>query len=356
MRILFEHEYLYYLPHFEPIIKEIKNRGEKGIFGSIRAQTTKVEKRLFAKEMKRLGLEIISGDFETQRRKVLYDMNFDLIFIGNKSSLAAIKSSNSFAVMVYHGIGLKNSYYSDLTKDMDLICVESEQRKIILAENHLPVTVTGFTKLDLLETDWHHKKGDNKKTTILYAPTFFPSSLQKTIPFLHDLSSYKIIIKLHHFYWTKPRYIRIRKNLEYSIKNKKNIYLVSFEKYNLIDQFLKSDILISDYSSAIFEFLPFNRPIIQTVYYSLRWRYKLFPYLLDKRLDLDRIEALDFIEVCQDEKRLQNILNTTLNNPNRLSKQRLNACSTYLGQVDGQASKRVVDAITSSGIPIGQVA
>ena len=52
-------------------------------------------------------------------------MNFDLIFVGNKTSLGAIKANNSFSIMIYHGIGLKQSYYTDLTNDMDLVCVES---------------------------------------------------------------------------------------------------------------------------------------------------------------------------------------------------------------------------------------
>ena len=48
-------------------------------------------------------------------------MKFDLIFVGNKSSIQDIKAKKSFVVMIYHGIGIKSSYYNDLTKNMDYV-------------------------------------------------------------------------------------------------------------------------------------------------------------------------------------------------------------------------------------------
>ena len=354
MKILFEHDHLYYLPHFEPIIHELKKRGETEIYGSISILVPQMERDLFAKEMGRLNIETISGNYEPQRRRIIKDMDFDLIFVGNKLSLSSIKSKNSFAVMIYHGIGLKKSYYTDLSKDMDLICVESEQRGTHLTKDKFPVKITGFTKLDLLGDNWIQKTSDVEKIRILYAPTFFPSSLQKTIPFLRTLSSYSLDIKLHHFYWTNPRYIKIRKSLESFIQESDNINLVPFDEYNLMNFFPNSGILISDYSSALFEFLPFNRPIVQTTYYSLRYKYKLFPELLAKRLDQNRIDSLDFVEICHEPADLKIEIDKAVSNPDMLSKERKSACSTFLGKIDGCASKRVIDAIIASGIPIGQ--
>ena len=50
--------------------------------------------------------------------------------------------------MLYLGIGLKSSYYTDLNKNIDLICVESEERQIALREKKYNAILTGFPKLD----------------------------------------------------------------------------------------------------------------------------------------------------------------------------------------------------------------
>ena len=151
MKILFEHEHIYYLPQFEPIIHELKKRGEKNIFGAISNKVPDMERELFNSEMGRLGVQLVTSKSETDRLSQLKGMNFDLIFIGNKNTLPKIKNSNSFSVMVYHGIGLKQSYYTDLTKEMDLICVESQHRKDQLNMANFNAVNTGFTKLDLID-------------------------------------------------------------------------------------------------------------------------------------------------------------------------------------------------------------
>ena len=99
----------------------------------------------------RLKIESIKANFEPQRKRILKEMKFDLIFVGNKSSILDIKAKNSFVVMIYHGIGVKSSYYNDLTKNMDLICVESVDRETILKKMNFNAVNTGFPKFDLLK-------------------------------------------------------------------------------------------------------------------------------------------------------------------------------------------------------------
>ena len=53
--------------------------------------------------------------------------------------------------MIYHGIGIKSSYYNDLTKNMDLICVESVDRETILKKMNFNAVNTGFPKFDLFK-------------------------------------------------------------------------------------------------------------------------------------------------------------------------------------------------------------
>ena len=122
-----------------------------------------------------------------------------------------------------------------------------------------------------------------KKNILLYAPTFFPSSLQKTIPYLKKIDHFNVLIKLHHFFWTKKKYISHKNALENEIKKLKNIKIVPFECHNILDLFHQSSVLITDFSSAIFEYLVMDNPIVQTNYYSLRLKYRLFPCTFQKK-------------------------------------------------------------------------
>ena len=350
MKILFEHQHLYYLPQYESVIKELKNQKKHDIFLSLSLSVPNIEKELFENEAKRLGIEIIRANFEPQRQRILKEMNFDIIFIGNKSSLKNIRGKNSFIVMIYHGIGLKTSYYTDLTKEMDLICVESKEREQKLKSENFNAICTGFPKFDLLDIE---KKTIFKENFILYAPTFFPSSLQKTIPILNQLNQFKIKIKLHHFFWTKTKYISIRNNLEKEIIKSSNIEVIPFHIYNIIELFFNSDILISDYSSVIFEYLIMNKPIIQMKYHTSRLKYKLFPSLLKKRLDNDRLKKINFTFNCDNPNKLLILVEKALQNPNKLSKERKSAFSKFLSNIDNNCSKRILNSISDFGISIG---
>ncbi len=352
MKILFEHEHLYYLPQFESIIHELKKKGEKNIFGSISLKIPDMEQKLFHSEMNRLGAEVITSNSEIDRLRHLKQMNFDLIFVGNKNTISKIKGNNSFSIMVYHGIGLKQSYYTDLTKEMDVICVESQYRKEQLNDLGFNAVNTGFTKLDLIDSAI--EKDNIGVPTILYAPTFFPSSLQKTIPFLDQLADYNVIIKLHHFFWTDSRYGTIRRDLESYIKNLGNINLSTFETYNIMSLYPQADILISDFSSTIFEYLFFNRPIVQTTYYTSRMKYKMFSSLIEKRIDRDRAEEIDFVFYCENPENLATSVLEAINNPEKHSTERISALKRFLGNTKVNSAEKVINAIVSNGISIGQ--
>jgi len=351
MKILFEHDYLYYLPQFEPIINWLNRSNQHDIFLSLNESVSQSEKKVFIQECERLGVERIHGNFEPQRRRILKEMNFDLIFIGNKSSISAIKGNNSFSVMVYHGIGLKQSYYSDLSNEIDLICVESEERGKEISDLGFDTISAGFTKLDNLNQISTPTVG---RKSILYAPTYFPSSLQKTIPFLSDFVDVNVKLKLHHFYWIHPRYVSVRKYLEQEIQNLPNVELIPFEQYSILPFYENSDVLISDISSTLFEFLSLNRPIIQTTYHTLRLKYKLFPSLLEKRLDTSRMSQINFTTLCHKPECLASICEDSLNNPDKLSTERNDAKNRFLGLCDGQATHRLISGLRERGFPIGE--
>ena len=48
--------------------------------------------------------------------------------MGNVGQLKEIASDTTITIMVYHGIGLKNSYYTDIDDRVDMRAVESKHR------------------------------------------------------------------------------------------------------------------------------------------------------------------------------------------------------------------------------------
>ena len=71
-------------------------------------------------------------------------------------------NENTIVVMVYHGIGLKNSYYTDVNNRINLRAIESLDRfNELKNQGYKNLILTGFTKLDRLFTI------DNREIAIL---------------------------------------------------------------------------------------------------------------------------------------------------------------------------------------------
>ena len=150
-KILFETHHLYYLPNFLPIINSLKSRGGYKIFMSMPQYMQDRERNLFYNAANDIGLELIKTDLEEDRIDNIKSKNFDVIIVGNVGQLSKIVSESTIAVMVYHGIGLKQSYYNDIDSRIDIRAVESELRyETLTAQGHQNLALTGFTKLDPL--------------------------------------------------------------------------------------------------------------------------------------------------------------------------------------------------------------
>ena len=99
--------------------------------------------------------------------------------------------------MVYHGIGLKQSYYTDIDPRVDIRSVESVARfNELKSHGHDNIVLTGYTKLDRLvnfsnpEIKFTNQKIelDPDKKSVLYAPSFYPTSIDKLHPYIIELS------------------------------------------------------------------------------------------------------------------------------------------------------------------------
>jgi CDP-glycerol glycerophosphotransferase (TagB/SpsB family) len=353
--ILFESHHLYYLPHFEPIIAELKRRGGYEIAASIPLTVATDERRLFAESAQKLGVEIISDRDEKERVAKLRQREFNAIVVGNVGRVEAIAAENSVVVMVYHGIGLKQSYYTDISPRVNLRAVESKSRFGELEEKgQINLVLTGLTKLDPLagvaETardnllrKWNL---DPDLPTVLYAPTFYPSSLEKLLSELPTLADQtNVLIKLHNFSWYQKRY-RFQIEMASEVANGcKGLVLLPPEEFHITKFYPVTDILLSDLSSTLFEFLALNRPIIQTEFYTPKPRHRIFPWRLSRRLDSERASEIDFTHFLNRPSNLLPVINHVLEYPHEMASAREAAVERYLYKIDGQASSRLVDAI-----------
>ena len=354
LSVLFESHHLYYLPNFLPIIKEMQRRGTYEIFTSIPDSIPKQEKNIFYQICNEQDISTIVSNDEQDRIQVIKNKKFDIIIIGNIGQIEEIAANHSLVVMVYHGIGLKQTYYNDIVERIDIRAVESKSRyEILSSQGHSNLIINGYTKCDPLINinnqldDYYVKVGlDKNKKTILYAPSFYPSSIEKLYPELELFSNeFNLIIKLHNFSWFQKRYkyqSEMMKNLNSKLTN---LYLAQPHDYDVIPFMRISDLLISDISSTIFEYLPLNRPIIMAECLSIRLKHRILKKRFTRKLDLERYDSIDFVHRMNEPGQLNSLVYHCIEYPNELSDLRLGAIETYLYKNDGKASSRLIDEI-----------
>ena len=355
-KILFETHHLYYLPNFSPIVDEFRKRGNYDIQISMPQYINTRERDLFKSACDNLDLSIINAEDEESRIEKILSIQFDVIIVGNVGQLNKLVSGSTLAVMVYHGIGLKQSYYKDIDERLNIRAVESESRYHKLIDKSDPgnLALTGFTKLDPLldlnDNDNQILKDKigikNGLPIILYAPTFYPTSFDNIYQELEFISAeHNIIIKLHNFSWFQKRFVyqsEIANKLE---SNNENIHLLDSSVFDILPYYKIADVLISDISSTLFEYLPLDRPIIQVECLKLRLRHKIFNKRFKRKLDLDRMQELDFVYKVEYPSELYRSIAFAIDNPEEMSDLRKDANKYYLYKSDGKASSRLVDEI-----------
>jgi len=354
-KILFETHHLYYLPNFIPIIDNLRSKVGYDIYASMPQYMHEKERKLFHSACSSMKLQVIDAELEAERVEEIKSTNFDVIVVGNVGQLKKIISESTLAVMVYHGIGLKQSYYNDFDQRIDIRSVESEARYNELEEQgHSNLALTGYTKLDPLFSNDDQEKNNTKEKlginnnlpTLLYAPTFYPTSFDNLARELEFISSeFNVIIKLHNFSWFQSRYSYQIDLAKDTVSQSENVYLLDNSVYNIVPYYKISDLLISDISSTIFEFLPLDRPIIQAECLSLRMRHRIFKKRFWKKLDMARMEELDFVYKVGIPSELFRNVSFACDYPEEMSDLRLEAHDYFLYKRDGNASGRLIDEI-----------
>lgn len=259
----------------------------------------------------------------------IHEFNSDVIFVpGNEVPhyLRGVK------VQIFHGLAGEKKGHFRIRKYFDLYLTQGPyftERFKAFAEKYknFEVIETGWPKLDklFLEKDSYQAEKQElldkyrAKRIILFAPTFSPSltsagALKDHIYQLAD-SENLLLIKFHDM--MNKKMVAEYKKLG---KEKYNIEVV--DEINVIKFLIMSDIMISDTSSVVYEFLLLDKPVITFKSFSknIKWEDVTDPDQLIVKVR----ETLEYDRFKSDRKWF---------------------IENYHPYTDGQSSKRAVDTV-----------
>ena len=276
----------------------------------------------------------------TSKIEDLVRFNSDAIFVpGNEVPhyLRGVKTQ------VFHGLAGEKKGHFRIRNYFDLYLTQGPYftrwfSKAASKHRDFSVVETGWPKLDVYGKELHKYDSDKlillkkskAKKIILYAPTFSPSltsasHLFTQIEKLAKSKEYLILIKFHDL--MAADLIDSYKKLSMSFEN-----VLFIEERNIIKYLLISDLMISDTSSVVYEFLLLDKPVITFKNNSLAIKWD--NQLLFKGL-------------------VNRVAENLLKDP--FKQQRLEILKEYHPYTDGNSAKRMVDAvekyIKKNGVP-----
>ncbi|WP_251358641.1 CDP-glycerol glycerophosphotransferase family protein [Kangiella sp. TOML190] len=346
MQVIFDTQNIYYIPQYYPIYKVLIENNIECIFV---CYTGKNDQSVFAKEIP--GNQVwVSG--KEQALDYYLKTKPDWIFFGNAFQGLEQIHQYSKTAQLGHGVGPKPSYYRKSDTPMTVRFMEGELRLRIIKQMYPEDTFVqvGFSKLDPIfdgseqGIDLVAKQLDTSKKTLLYAPTFNPSSLERFPDnWPEKFSDYNVLIKPHAFTYTRKQYKGQRKKLK-KWASYANCYVAPVEDYSLLPYLKTADLLISEASSTLFEFVVLDKPVIVANFFKLKWSYRgPFSYRFEKRFGKDNVIYNKIGTHISKFSQLKNAVKQQLANPQEYREQRAQYRQDHIGPVDGKASQRIVD-------------
>lgn len=355
--MVFDVPHLYYLPQFIPVFRELQRRSSSG-FEALFLLYSEIDGPEFAAVMADVAAkeELPHRWVKTLEEGLAYyeATRPTWIVFGNEYKHLDELPKESRHAMVNHGAGIKSAGHSINSCRFTVRFAEGPYQLQQLKKSYPPGNYVdvGFAKLDPLFRGEPIKGGmtiqsaglDPNKKTLLYAPTFYPSSLE-LFPdhWPREFAEYNLVVKPHFFTYTKARYRAQRKKLE-RWKAAPNVRVASVSDYTLLPFFAMADVLISDASTALFEFAALNKPVVWCDFLKLRWTYRgPFAYRFKNRMDQDILRYADIAVHAPRYADLHSIVADQLAHPAGFERQRREYAEVLLGKLDGHASTRIVD-------------
>lgn len=346
--VFFDVQQLYYLPQYLPVYEELTRRGVACKFILHRQEQIAAQLQSLV-ERGELPLTLAS----TEQAKAIYIAEQpDWLIFGNHSPLQASLPNGTRTALLYHGIGIKECYYEARLAQMDVRFVEGPFRLRELQRRYPTATFVdvGFPKLDPLFRQGIEPRPKQGRPTLLYAPTFYPSSIElmpADWPAL--LAECEILIKPHFFSMSMPDYRKQRERLEGWATLYSNVTLAEINDFSLVPYMERADLLISEASSALFEFAALNRPVVWLDFFKLRWTYRgPLRFRFNRRMDQTILQYADIAAHVAKPTDLTHIVRQELATPERLGDLRRRYTAELIGPVDGRASTRIVEYLLAA--------
>jgi len=263
--------YLYHKAAYDPLIDIFCNDTKYDVAISLTDEVTK--KFVIFNKFESDGL--LKESLQDNVRITDEEEQFDIVIVPDVVSEK--EYGNTLLCMLYHGLTFtKTVTYRELEKHKPnkyIIFAESEYAEKKLKESgslhNSEVYVIGYPKLDsvlqmgVLDKDNILKSLnlDVNKKTILYAPTYKPTSVYDLKDAIFEATKeYNLIIKLHHYAWLgKYANHSQHKIFEQRIKKYNHAVIIPRNDYNIIPFLHVADVLVSEASGAIAEFLAIGK-------------------------------------------------------------------------------------------------
>ena len=362
--ILFDSFHLYHLPQFEPLIELLAHDDRFMMYHSTSRKIPRKEYELCSSILNDKPGEFIAGDNEEERKKKIKDLDLDVFICGwSRYDIDQFVNEDTIVGMAYHGIGIKPSYWRDNHDRLDIRFVEGPYRMDQLRKKGIEtdLALTGFMKLDYLFQENKINPDplidkfnlDTSKKTILFAPTFYPSSFELIAAKLGDYTSdHNLLIKPHLWTMFMNKFAGINHKKQRGLFNRladsfDHVHLIPPEMYNITPFYKISDLLITEASSTIYEMLAMDKPVLVNRFYKLKLSHRLFKNRLYRARLNEQMEK-EISEFCFEANQpdeLPHVIDEALNKVKTKMSAMENNKSKMLFQLDGKASLRVRDEI-----------
>ena len=354
IKLLFKIGYIYHKAAMDPLLE---------IFSGDPLYETAVS----LTEEKRKVFGIFNKDVSHDFTRVIANKNirftdenekFDIIIVGD-TIREAEKYGKAMLCFINHGTGIKNILYRNLRRHAGtkyIIFVEGDYRVEKLQESgslgESEVFKVGLPKLDPCFREGYFDREeilckyglDPDKKTVLFAPTYKPTCMYEVKDHIFsETKDYNLIIKLHHYSWM-GKYAPHKQHRIFEKRVPKNPHsvLIPVQDYNIIPLMYAADVLISEASSTVFDFLALNK---FGIIYDLE-HDKLKHSDGEHLLTTDNREFLKgaFVHIDRPEQ-LGPAIEKALNPDAEMIKLADEYRNYFFYQLDGKASKRLKETI-----------
>ena len=361
VRIFFDAPHLYYLPQYLPVFDELSSRGVDCDFVFYRNDRQEVVEELIQSR----GLAAHWVNDRDQALALYRQHRPNWVIFGNTFEHAGEIGEHTRSALLFHSSGTSMKR-ANLNRSLAHIGVRfvSGTDRLELFKQRFPeveMVVVGFAKLDPLFNPAMRSSLprisdfglDPERKTILYSPTYYPSSIENMARnWTQDFDEFNIIIKAHDFTLLKKQYARQRRLLQHW-EQFPNVYLAGLSEFSLLPFMAVSDIMVSDTSSAIFEFAALDKPVVICDFIKLRWEHRgPFRYRLKRRLDDTTKIYHDIAAHAPAYGSLKQIIRLHLENPELLADKRRQYMDGMMGIRDGRVSARIADYLLGGTLPL----